>query len=194
MVLRDAAMKWRPRMDSHHQPPDSKSGALLVELQGYDPATGVAPVSRRYQRRASLPTLWRNLKCSGISALPRVSRRSERRGLLSSSCPDTWCPSNWWSHGESHPDLRNAIASSCSWTMAPKWSARPDSHRVRAGLQAAASTISASRALKWGGRRVLPPLGDLHRIECWLLHHGLHLKVIRLRVPPPSGLAYKASA
>lgn len=30
-----AAMKWRPRMDSHHQPPDSKSGALLVELQGY---------------------------------------------------------------------------------------------------------------------------------------------------------------
>ena len=48
--------------------------------------------------------------------------------------------------------------------------------------------------LKWGGRRVLPPLGDLHRIECWLLHHGLHLKVIRLRVPPPSSLAYKASA
>jgi hypothetical protein len=26
---------------------------------------------------------------------------------------------------------------------------------------------------------VLPPLGDLHRIECWLLHHGLHLKTIR---------------
>ena len=138
--------EWRPRMDSHHQPPDSKSGALLVELQGYDPPTGVAPVSRRYQRRASLPTLWRNLKWSGTSVLPRVSRRSERRGLLSSSCPDTLCPSKWWSHGESHPDLRNAIASSCSWTMAPKWSARPDSHRVRAGLQAAASTISASRA------------------------------------------------
>lgn len=51
-----------------------------------------------------------------------------------------------------------------------------------------------ARVWKWGGRRVLPPLGDLHRIECWLLHHGLHLKVIRLRVPPPSGLAYKASA
>ena len=28
-------MKWRPRMDSHHQPPDSKSGAPLIELQGY---------------------------------------------------------------------------------------------------------------------------------------------------------------
>ena len=26
--------EWRPRMDSHHQPPDSKSGAPLVELQG----------------------------------------------------------------------------------------------------------------------------------------------------------------
>ena len=51
-----------------------------------------------------------------------------------------------------------------------------------------------ARVLKWGGRRVLPPLGDLHRIECWLLHYGLHPKVIRLRVPPPSGLAYKASA
>jgi len=51
-----------------------------------------------------------------------------------------------------------------------------------------------ARFWKWGGRRVLPPLGDLHRIECWLLHHGLHLKVIRLRVPPPSSLAYKASA
>ena len=34
VMPRDAAMKWRPRMDSHHQPPDSKSGALLVELQG----------------------------------------------------------------------------------------------------------------------------------------------------------------
>ncbi len=35
-----------------------------------------------------------------------------------------------------------------------KWSVRPDSHRVRADLQTAASTDSASRALvlKWGGR------------------------------------------
>ena len=28
-------MKWRPRMDLHHQPPDPKSGALRIELQGY---------------------------------------------------------------------------------------------------------------------------------------------------------------
>ena len=25
---------WLPQMDSHHQPPDPKSGALLIELQG----------------------------------------------------------------------------------------------------------------------------------------------------------------
>ena len=31
---------------------------------------------------------------------------------------------------------------------------------------------------------MLPPLSDLHRIECWLLHHGLHLKV-----DPPAGAA-----
>ena len=70
------------------------------------------------------------VKWSGISVLPRVSRRSEQRGLLSSSCPDTLCPSRGWSHGESHPDLRNAVASSCYWTMAPKWTRAPDSHRV----------------------------------------------------------------
>ena len=27
--------EWRPRMDLHHQPPDSKSGAPLIELQGW---------------------------------------------------------------------------------------------------------------------------------------------------------------
>ena len=51
-----------------------------------------------------------------------------------------------------------------------------------------------ARVLKWGGRRVLPPFGDLHRIECWLLHHGLHLKEIPLPVLPRSNLVYKTSA
>ena len=78
--------------------------------------------------------------------LPPRRRKGLGRPAGGRESPDTWCPSKWWSHGESHPDLRNAIASSCCWTMAPKWSARPDLHRVRAGLQAAASTISASRA------------------------------------------------
>ena len=32
---------------------------------------------------------------------------------------------NWWSHGELHPDLRNAIESSCYWTMAPKLERAP---------------------------------------------------------------------
>ncbi len=36
---------------------------------------------------------------------------------------------------------------------------------------------------------MLPPLGDLHRIECWLLHHGLHLKL-----DPPAGAAPAWSA
>jgi hypothetical protein len=34
---------------------------------------------------------------------------------------------------------------------------------------------------------VLPPLGDLHRIECWLLHHGLHWKVILRPALPRHG-------
>jgi len=69
-VLQEGASA--PRVRAINLP--GKSRALsLFELQGnYDPPTGVAPVSRRYQRRASLPTLWRNLKWSGISVLPRV--------------------------------------------------------------------------------------------------------------------------
>lgn len=35
--------------------------------------------------------------------------------------PGHVCVGEWWSHGESHPDLRDAVASSCCWTMAPKW-------------------------------------------------------------------------
>ena len=163
-------------------------------LEQNDPPTGVAPVSRRYQRRASLPTLWRNLKWSGTSVLPRVSRRSERRGLLSSSCPDTWCPSEWWSHGESHPDLRNAIASSCSWTMAPKWSARPDSHRVKAGLQAAASTISASRAFGMGRPTGAAPARRSSQDRMLAVTSRPPFESDPATVPPPSGLAYKASA
>ena len=51
-----------------------------------------------------------------------------------------------------------------------------------------------ARVWKWGGRRVLPPLGDLHRIECWLLHHGLRLKVILRPALPRHGLLYERSA
>ena len=83
--------------------------------------TGLSPIPAACVATNALA----ELKWSGTSVLPRVSRRSERRGLLSSSCP-----MKWWSHGESHPDLRNAIASSCCWTMAPKWTRTPDSHRV----------------------------------------------------------------
>ena len=32
--LQDECIRWRPRMDLRHQPPESESGALLIELQG----------------------------------------------------------------------------------------------------------------------------------------------------------------
>ena len=51
-----------------------------------------------------------------------------------------------------------------------------------------------ARVWKWGGQRDSHPHDGFHRAGCCSLHHGLHLKLIRLRVPPPSGLAYKASA
>src|SRR5205809_570306 len=66
------------------------------------PPTGLAPVSHRYQRCASLSTLWRSLEMVGhLGAAPSISRRSERRGLLSSSYPDTSCPFKM----DAHPGL-----------------------------------------------------------------------------------------
>ena len=41
---------------------------------------------------------------------------------------------------------------------------------------------------------MLPPLGDLHRIECWLLHHGLRLKGILRPVLPRHGPHYECGA
>ena len=42
---------------------------------------------------------------------------------------------------------------------------------------------------------MLPPFGDLHRIECWLLHHGLHFKKVILRpVLPRHGPHYECGA
>ena len=40
---------------------------------------------------------------------------------------------------------------------------------------------------------MLPPLSDLHRIECWLVHHGLHLKAILRPALPRHGLLYERS-
>jgi hypothetical protein len=147
-------------MDLRHQPPGSEPGALAVELQG---KSGSA--SRTCTGLASLPTMYvaayalAESKWSGTPVLPRVFaapaaaqmalrdpkkgdiaprvRRSERRGLLSSSCPR-----EWWSHGESsearkplhrlpdaqrqsHPDLRAASTPSCCWTMAPEMERAP---------------------------------------------------------------------
>ena len=43
--------EWRPRMDLHHQPPDSKSGAPLIELQGYRRTCLPVPSHRSKLRR-----------------------------------------------------------------------------------------------------------------------------------------------
>ncbi len=126
-----------------------------------DPPTGLAPVSRRYHDARRF-LRFGGMKWSGTSVLPRVSRRSERRGLLSSSCPM-----------DTHPGLApgNAVLQT-----------------------AGSSALPCARFIEWGSRRVLPPLGDLHRIECWLLHHGLHLKAILRPALPRHGLLYERSA
>jgi|GEM_PF-7036750 len=36
----------------------------------------------------------------------------------------------------------------------------------------------------WGGRRVLPPLRDVHSVECWLLHYGPR------KMDPPAGFGF----
>ena len=207
---------WQPRMDSHHQPPDSKSGALLVELQGYDPPTGVAPISRRYQRRASLPTLWRNLKWSGTSVLPRVftapaamqmalrvcRRALSRHAFADPNGADCCLP---------HARTRCVFLSGGATGSAPRSTQChcavlllddcPEMERAP-GLAPGKSGFASrrlddfgiARFWKWGGRRVLPPLGDLHRIECWLLHHGLRLKVILRPALPRHGPHYECGA
>ena len=127
---------------------------------------------------------------AGENVLPRVSRRSERRGLLSSSCP--------MKKVEPRGIAPRSTQCHCVVLLlddGPEMERAPGLAPGKSGFASRRlDDFGIARFWKWGGRRVLPPLGDLHRIECWLLHHGLHLKVIRLRVPPPSGLAYKASA
>lgn len=60
----------------------------------------------------------------------RVTRSPIRTAQIAVFLMPGHVVSKWWSHGESHPDLRDAVASSCYWTMAPKWTRAPDSHRV----------------------------------------------------------------
>ena len=95
--------RWSRGLESNQLPPAYEAGKRPALFAGkLDPPAGFAPASPRYQRGASLSTLWRILKWSGTSeaedgngggrqagenVLPRVPRRSERRGLLSSSCP-----------------------------------------------------------------------------------------------------------
>jgi len=79
--------------------------------------------------------------------------------------------------------------------MAPIWERAPGLAPGKSGFASRRlDDFGIARILKWGGRRVLPPLGDLHRIECWLLHHGLHLKGILRPVLPRHGPHYECGA
>ena len=52
--------KWSLRLDSHQHLTAYETAALLFMLRSGDPPTGLAPVSHRYQRCASLSTHWRS--------------------------------------------------------------------------------------------------------------------------------------
>ena len=122
----------------------SQSRALYELSYGANiahPPTGLAPVSRRYQRRASLSTLWRSFEVVEPRGIAPRSTQCRCDVLLLDDGP-----------------FKN-------------WSARPDSHWVRADLQSAAASALASRAcgLKWGGRRKSHPDLLVHGQELWTL-------------------------
>lgn len=96
-------MMWRPRTDLRRQPPASKAVALLVELQGsMDPTTGFAPVSHRYQRCASLSTLWRNCVLEMVGHVRFARLLSDPNGVCGYHNP---CPGGrsgkleYWKNG-----------------------------------------------------------------------------------------------
>ena len=104
--------------------------------------TDLSPIPAACVALNALAEFW---KWSGTSVLPRVSRRSERRGFAVFLVPD----GKNGATGNRTPiyamPLRRLTIG--RWPLFEKnWSARPDSHRVRAELQSAASTVSASRA------------------------------------------------
>ena len=59
-----------------------------------------------------------------------------------------------WSHGETHPDLRDAIESSCCWTIVPKWSAPAALAPGKSGFASRRlDDFGIARVVKWGDRR-----------------------------------------
>jgi hypothetical protein len=112
-------------MELHHQPPDPEPGALRIELRGYCPINGGSqrscPPSTRGRRSVfkTVPVCLPGLTSEKNGAASRI-----RTGVC----------------------LFTRQVHHCSAKAARNWSARPVSHRVRAGLQSAASTTSASRA------------------------------------------------
>ena len=65
----------------------------------------------------------------------------------------------WWSHRESHPDLRRAKATCCSYHHGPhgNWRQRQDSH-LRITVLRTAPWILGHAAVDWWGCRDLHPV------------------------------------
>ena len=87
-------MKWRPRMDSHHQPPESESGALLFELRGYTKwfrgleSNQLPPAYEADER----PVLFPGIETILRPALPRHGPHYECGALLTSATEELkWC-------------------------------------------------------------------------------------------------------
>ncbi len=117
--------RWSRGLESNQLPPAYEAGKRPVLFPGkLDPPAGFAPASPRYQRGASLSTLWRILKCSGTSEVVEGAnggRQSGRDRAAPSISPIRTARIavflvpvlKTWSHRESHPGPRNAIAPSC---------------------------------------------------------------------------------
>ena len=86
--------------------------------------------------------------------LPPRRRKGLGRPVGRRESPDTLCPSKWWSHGESHPDLRNAIASSCLLDDGPEMERAPGLAPGKSGFASRRlDDFGIARVVKWGDRR-----------------------------------------
>lgn len=157
-------------MELHHQPPGSEPGALLVVLQGNirsasRSCTGLSPLPMACVANNALA------ECEMVGhlgAAPSISPiRTARIAVF--LMPEDVIAVNWWSHGESHPDLRHAMAFLAHPPTAtipfrllgpaverwPAGDARPGLAPGRPVLQTGGSTTLPCARLPetWGGRR-----------------------------------------
>lgn len=90
-----ARLKWRPRMDLHHQPPGPKPGALLIELRGCErirlsvlrlpPPCSLRSALEDALSRMALPRSGLVYRTSASAALPSRNETGGSRRTCSSS-------------------------------------------------------------------------------------------------------------